>query len=195
MRRINLFAIALMAFTMVSISAFARDKVFKAFGTSKLDVATKIQVGGFWADSWNMHNKIATQVSNNDFIITLYPQKEEAWNYYCKIKLKEFTVPDKKNIKKHKKERKDFDFPCDIEFFYNMQYPSLEECFANYGGFIVNSKDSDAKKRTIGGSIHFCWSFFSAGENFDGGESSVMEFTVEIDDTALGVHMLDHLKF
>lgn len=184
-----------MAFTMIPNFASARDKVYKAYDTNKLDVATKVQVGGFWADNWKFDNKIATQVSKNYFVITLYPKKEEAWNYYCKINLKDFAIPDKKTIKEHQKEQKDFAFPCDIEFFYNVQYPSLEECFANYGGFVVNSKDNDAKKRTIGGNIRLCWSFFNAGEKFDKGDSSEMKFTVVIDDTVLGVYMLDHLKF
>jgi hypothetical protein len=179
-----------------SLSVFAEYNAYDALGTNKLRVATKVQVGGMWGENWNTKDyKVATSISKNQFVITLYPSRDEAWNYYCKITLKDFTLPDKKSKQTHKKEKNDFVYNADIEFYYNVEYPSVEECFANYGGFAVNSKDKTAKRRNVEGRVHFNPYFFTAGDNFgeDDDEKMIMNFV--IDEVVCCVYFFDHLEF
>ena len=179
-----------------SMSICAKQQTFPAIGTHRLDVATSVKVGGFWAENWNSKDyKIATQVSKESFAITIYPAKDEVWNYYCRITLEDFSIPDKKSIRQHQKEGTMYDYKCKIEFFYNVQYPSIEECFANYGGFVVNSKDTDAKKRKVDGLISFNSYFFSAGEKFGDTDDKKMLFGINFDEVGMTVYLFDHLNF
>ena len=81
-----------------SISALANYNVYDAFGTRKLRVATTVFVGGIQAENWNTKDyKVATNISKDQFVATVYPSKDEAWNYYCKITLKNFCHFSKKH--------------------------------------------------------------------------------------------------
>lgn len=129
-------------------------ETYDAIGTRRLRVSTCVGVGGMWGEHWNTGSyKVATQISNNKFVLSLYSRDDEAWNYYCKITLKDFVIPDRKTNKAQQKSEKWFHYDCDIEFSYSVEYPSVEECFANYGGFVVNSKNTEAKKRTVKGHV------------------------------------------
>ena len=194
-RNISLIIVAILL-VVNSHAALAEYNVYNALGTNKLRVATTVQVGGMWAENWNTKDyKVATSISNNQFVITLYPSKDEAWNYYCKISINDFSIPDKKSKKTHQKEKKDFIYNCDVEFYYNVEYPSIEECFANYGGFAVNSKDKTAKKRTIEGIVHFNPYFFTAGDEFGDNDDEKMIMNFAIDEVVCGVYFFDHLEF
>lgn len=179
-----------------SIMSFAAGNAYKAIGTNKLRVATHVRVGDMWADNWNTTDyKVATTIANDKFVITLFSRKDEAWNYYCKITLKDFVIPDKKAIKAQQKLPYDFNYQCEVEFFYNVEYPSVEECFANYGGFIVNSKDPAAKRRTVDGSIILNSYFFTAGDEFGDNQDEVMIAELSFDEVGYGIYFIDHLIF
>lgn len=181
---------------MAYMFADARQQTFPAIGTNRLDVATSVKVGGFWSEKWNQTDyKLATQISKESFILTIYPSKDEVWNYFCKVTLLDFSIPDKKSIKSHQKEEKHFVYNAKIEFFYNVQYPSLEECFASYGGFVVNSKDAEAKKRTVDGLVSFDPYFFTAGKNFGDKDEEVMRLGIHLDEVGMTIHLFDHLEF
>lgn len=179
-----------------SVSAFADYNVYDAFGTRKLRVATTVFVGGIQAENWNTKDyKVATNISKDQFVATIYPSKDEAWNYYCKITLKNFSIPDKKTQKKYQKDGYNFVADADVEFYYNVEYPSLEDCFANYGGFVVNSKDKSAKKRTVEGRVELSPYFFTAGKNFGDDDKEKMLMHVVLDDLIFSVFFFDHLEF
>ena len=148
MRLTNLFAIVLACVLNVLP---VMSKTYDAEGTHRLKVSTCVRVGGIWGEKWNRDAyKVATQYDGEQFIVTLYSRNDEVWNYYCKIIVNDFAIPDKKTIKQKQKDNKWFTFQnCDIEFFYDVEYPSIEECFANYKGFVVNSNDSSATRRFI----------------------------------------------
>ena len=185
---------AILASILICMPVNARNRVYKAFGTSRIDVATKVFVGNFWAENWNMTSyKSAFSISNNSFVMTLYPSNDEVWNNYCKVTLIDFSVPDKKTIKKTKKAKENFFYKCKVEFYYNVQFPSIEECFANYGGFIVNSKNADAKKRVVEGAVWLNSDFFTAGKDFD--DEHNMIFNLFFDEVAFSIYLYDHLLF
>jgi len=188
--------LVLLCINSITVHAYTSGNTYKAIGTHKLKVATTVKVGGMWAENWNQKDyKVATTISNDQFIVVLYPRNDEAWNYYCKITLKDFTIPDKKTQKTTQKKDLDFVYLCDVEFYYNVEYPSLEECFANYGGFVVNSKDKAAKKRIVEGAMHFNSYFFTVGNKFGDKENEKMMMSVVIDDLVYSMFLFDHLEF
>lgn len=179
-----------------SISVFADYNVYDAFGTRKLRVATTVFVGGIQAENWNTKDyKVATNISKDQFVVTIYPSNDEAWNYYCKVTIKDYIIPDKKLQKKYQKDGFNFVANADVEFYYNVEYPSLEDCFANYGGFVVNSKDKSAKKRTVEGRVEVNPYFFSAGKNFGDDKKDEMIMHLVLDDLIFSVYFFDHLEF
>ena len=179
-----------------SIPVFADYNVYDAFGTRKLRVATTVFVGGIQAENWNTTDyKVATNISKDQFVAMIYPSKDEAWNYYCKITIKDFNIPDKKTIKEKQKKEDNFYYNANVEFYYSVEYPSLEDCFANYGGFVVNSKDKSAKKRIVDGYVQFSPYFYTAGKKFGDKEEEKMLMAVIIDDLVFSVFFFDHLEF
>ena len=195
MRNYKVLAIVAVALFIGIKPICAVQKTYPARKANKLDVATKVNVGGYWADSWDRKVAIVTNFSDNSCVITLFPQNEQAWNFYCRITLKDFTIPNSKIIKEHKKSQDLYYYACNVEYFYNVQYPSIEECFASYAGFVVTSKDTEAKKRTIEGQIGLNPFFFSAGDKFGDKIEELMDFHLFIDDVAMRVYFMDHLKF
>ena len=104
-------------------------------------------------------------------------------------------MPDKKTNKAKQKANHNFVYYCDIEFFYNVEYPSIEECFANYGGFVVNSKDKEAKKRKIKGVVTFNSYFFTAGNKYGDNDDEEMYICLYFDEVGYEIWLYDHLKF
>ena len=179
-----------------AIMVFAEWYTYDAIGTNKLRVGTNVRVGDMWGDNWNNKDyKIATTLTTNTFVITLFSRNDEAWNYYCKINLKDFSIPDKKVRRTYQKNDKWFKYDCDVEFYYNVEYPSIEECFANYGGFAVNSKNKEAKKRKVEGSIQLNPYFFTAGEDIGDNDDEKMVVNLFFDEVGYAIYFLDHLKF
>ena len=176
----------------------AEADIYKAEGTNRFKVSTCVRVGDIWAERWNSSDyKVATTLADGNFIVTLYPRNEEAWNYFCKITIKDFTIPNRKTIYKNQNSALWFSYDdCDIEFFYNIEYPSIEECFANYGGFVVNSKNQSAKKRTVKGRVTLNPYFFTAGKrnhNNTGKENMVVNFF--FDEVGFAIDFYDYLLF
>ena len=194
-RNISLIIVSILL-VVNSLAALAEYNVYNALGTNKLRVATTVFVGGIQAENWNTKDyKVATNISKDQFVATIYPSKDEAWNYYCKITLKNFNIPDKKSQKKYQKEGFNFVYTADVEFYYNVEYPSLEDCFANYGGFVVNSKDKSAKKRTVEGRVELNPYFFKVGKEFGDNDDEKMMMHVVLDDLIFSVYFFDHLEF
>ena len=194
MKRTYLFAL-IMAFALHAIPSSA--KTYYAEGTNRLRVSTCVCVGNMWAEKWNnTAYKAATTYNGDKFIITVYARNDEVWNYYCKITINDFSIPDRKTIKAHQKNDKWFFYgDCDIEFFYNVEYPSVEECFANYGGFVVNSKDTSAKKRKVKGRAKFNPYFFTAGSEKKDVKKMDMAINCWFDEVGYGVDFTDLLLF
>ena len=195
MKKFKLFAIVVMACALNVLPIMS--KTYDAAGTNRLRVSTCVRVGDMWAENWNnLDYKVATQLTEEKFVVTLYSRNDEAWNYFCKITINDFTLPPKKIIKENLKNDKWFNYiNCDVEFFYNVEYPSVEECFANYRGFAVNSKDSEAKKRKVQGKVTFCPTFFTAGN--EGKDTSKMNMTLNcfFDEVAFAISFIDLLLF
>lgn len=194
MKSIKLFAaIAACLLNALSIGA----KTYNAEGTNRLRVSTCVCVGNMWAEKWNNNDfKAATVYSGDKFIITVYPRNDEVWNYYCKITINEFSIPDKKTIKAHQKNNKWLFYgDCDVEFFYNVEYPSIEECFANYGGFVVNAKDTSAKKRKVKGRVKVNPDFFTAGKEKKDVKKMDMAINCYFDEVGYAVDFTDLLLF
>ena len=166
----------------------------KGEGDNRINVSTRVAIGDYWGENWNQKdNKIHTSINKNKFIITLYPRSEEVWNYYCRITVQDFVLPDKKERKEHVKNGTDYLYKCNVEFFYNVKYPSLEECFANYGGFVVNSKDTEAKKRTVEGVLRLNSMFFSLGEKFKDGDWMLARLLLE--EVGIDMYFMNLLYF
>ena len=194
-RNISLIIVAILL-VVNSLAALAEYNVYNALGTNKLRVATTVQVGGMWAENWNTTDyKVATNISKDQFVAMIYPSKDEAWNYYCKITIKDFKIPDKKTIKEKQKKDDNFYYNANLEFYYSVEYPSLEDCFANYGGFVVNSKDNSAKKRIVEGYVQFSPYFYTAGKKFGYDDKEKMLMYVVLDDLTFSVFFFDHLEF
>lgn len=192
-----LIVFAFLAINSLNCLIYADGFAYPAMGTHQLEVGTCVWLGGIWGNNTNESDYMAsTKVSTNSFEITLYPKQDEPWNYLCKISLKNFVIPDRKTQKEHQKGKnaKSFEYDCDIEFFYSVDYPSVEECFANYGMFMVNAKDN-AKKRTVSGKIQFNKYFFSAGEEYGYNDDEQMVAVLSIDNVGLAIDFLTHLKF
>ncbi len=159
--------LVLVCVVAMSSSLFARGRVYSAYKQSPVNVSTCVYVGGMWGTTWDDENyNVLTSCSGNKFIVTVYPRTEQPWNYVCKITVNDFNIPTKKESKKQQKKDIWFEYPCTVEFFYNVDYPSMEECFANYGGFMVNAKDQ-AEKRNVSGVLKFNSHFFTAGNEKD----------------------------
>ena len=88
-----------------------------------------------------------------------------------------------------------FYYNANVEFYYSVEYPSLEDCFANYGGFVVNSKDNSAKKRIVEGYVQFSPYFYTAGKKFGDKDEEKMLMSVILDDLVFSVFFFDHLEF
>lgn len=194
MKKIKLFAVVVACLFNVT-AAFAAT--YDAMGTNRLRVSTCVRVGDMWAEKWNNTDyKVATTYKGDKFVVTVYARNDEVWNYYCKITINDFSIPDKKSIKAHQKYDKWFVYSdCDVEFFYNVEYPSLEECFANYGGFVVNSKDSSAKKRKVKGKTSICNTFFTAGKEKKDVKKMDMTLNCWFDEVAYAISFTDLLVF
>lgn len=148
----------------ISDLCHAKQLWANAIGQNRINVSTNVRVGDSWGEHWNNRNyKILSTISENSFVVTLYLRNDEAWNYFCKIKIDNFIIPPMKEIRKHIKNNQWYNYDCQVEFFYNVEYPSIEECFANYGGFVVNSKDPNAKKRVVEAKVTLNPHFFYAG--------------------------------
>lgn len=197
MKKIKLFAIVVMA--CVSNVLPVMSKTYDAAGTNRLRVSTCVRVGDMWAEKWNNQDyKVATQFNATEekFVVTLYSRDDEVWNYFCKITINDFTLPTKKIIKENQKNDKWFQYNnCDVEFFYNVEYPSVEESFANYGGFAVNSKNSAAKKRTVKGQVILCSTFFTAGGEKKDTNKMNMTINCFFDEVAYAISFIDLLLF
>lgn len=194
MKRIKVFAI-IMACLFNVTAAFA--VTCDAMGTNRLRVSTCVRVGEMWAEKWNNTDyKVATTVSETKMVITLYARNDEVWNYYCKITINDFSIPTWKMIKQHQKTGKWFRYEdCDVEFFYNVEYPSIEECFANYGGFVVNSKNTAAKKRTVKGFVIMNDYFFTASMEQKDALKMKMTINCFFDEVGFGIGFTDLLNF
>lgn len=193
MKTKKLFAVlTIVMMSCISIPCSAKQLWPDGIGNNKLNVSTCVAVGGSWGERWNnQFYRILSSISENHFIITLYPRNEEAWNYFCKITIDDFVMPSKKADKLQKKSGKWYSYPCKVEFFYNVEYPSIEECFANYGGFIVNSKDTDVKKRVVAGRLNLNPDFFTAGN----GEKVDMTLNLWLDNLGFAISFNKNLQF
>ena len=128
--------IIILFFTFLTCICTPIDAATKGEGDNRIDVSTRVAVGEYWGERWNSKdNRIFISIRDNKFVITLYPRTEEVWNHYCKITISDFMIPDKKIRQEHVKKSLDYIYECTVDFYYNVEYPSLEECFANYGGF------------------------------------------------------------
>lgn len=163
--------IIILFFTFLTCICTPIDAATKGEGDNRIDVSTRVAVGEYWGERWNSKdNRIFISIRDNKFVITLYPRTEEVWNHYCKITISDFMIPDKKIRQEHVKKSLDYIYECTVDFYYNVEYPSLEECFANYGGFVVNSKAPDAKKRTVVGKLRLNAKFFSCDDEYKAGD-------------------------
>lgn len=190
----NIFAIVLAcALNVLPVMS----KTYDAAGTHRLKVATGVRVGGIWGEKWNRDTyKVATQYEDDQFVITLYSRNDEVWNYFCKITINDFFIPSKKEIKQKQKDKKWFTYSnSDIEFFYNVEYPSIEECFANYMGFVVNSNNPAAKKRKVKGVVTFNPYFFTAGNEKKDDRKMRMVLNCHFDEVSYGIEFYDLLRF
>ena len=194
MKKNKLFAIAMACVLNVSL-AFAVS--YDAMGTNRLRVSTNVRVGDMWGEKWtNGMFKVATVTSDNKMTITLYSQNDEVWNYYCKITINDFSLPTWKMIKQNQKNDKWFHYEdCDVEFFYNVEYPSVEECFANYKSFVVNSKNAEAKKRVVKGHVILNPYFFTAGNEQKDVQKMNMTINCFFDEVAFAISFKDLLNF
>lgn len=164
-----------------------------AIGQNRFNVATKAAVGGLWGDSWNNKDyKILTSISNQNFELTLYPRDDEPWNYVCKIKVKDFKIPTKKTEKEQRKSKKWYSYDCEVEFFYDVELPSIEDCFANYGGFVISSADEGAKKRVVSATLKLNPDFFIAGSK---PSNYTMTINLVLDNVGFAISFMEYLLF
>ncbi len=194
MKKLKLFVIVMTCLLNVSL-AFA--ETYDAMGTNRLKVLTNVRVGDMWGERWNRTDyKVATVVKEHSMVITLYSRNDEVWNYYCKITINDFSIPTWKMIKQNQKKDAWFNYKdCDVEFFYNVEYPSVEECFANYQSFVVNSKNTAAKKRTVKGIVTLSPYFFTAGNEQKDVSKMDMTLNCFFDEVAFALGFKDLLNF
>lgn len=195
MKKIKLFAIIMTCLLNVNL-IFAES--YDAMGTNRVKVSTNVRVGELWGERWNRTDfKVATAINDNKMVLTLYPRTDEAWNYFCKITISDFSIPTWKEIKQHqKKDSWFYYYDCEVEFFYNVEYPSIEECFANYGCFVVNSKNKEAKRRVVKGErISLNPYFFTAGSEQKDINKMNMTLNCFFDEVGVAISFQELLNF
>ncbi len=162
---------------------------YRDSGTVSTYVSTNVNLGGTWGVRWHETMAANIQFSNSSFVVTVFPRNDEPWNYVCKITLQGFRTPSKEELRQHEKSKTWFDYPCTVEYFYDVQYPTLEDCFANAGGFIVNSKNKDASKRIFDAKIRLNDTFFT--DRTDGSQILSLEF----EDLGYGINLATNIYY
>lgn len=170
----------------VSVFLSANATFFSGYEPARMPVSTFVGIGGIWGSTSQNVMGMFTKLSGTDFIIMLYDKKSEPWDYYCKVTIHDFQIPDLKTAKLAEKEDKQWwNFEnCEMEYFYNIENPSLEQLFAEKGNFTLKINDEGASKRTVKCKTSLCPSFFYLGKNI---KAQVINFFIE--DISYGISL------
>jgi len=156
-------------FIVVLISSFCSSTFashwYVARGQNKLDIQTSVNIGSIWADKWLDDCRVVSQYDGSTLILSIYAKNANPWDYLAKVTIPNIPVPDKKEQKSRIKSQQQYQYECKVEFFYSVEYPSVEECLAKYNNFMVPI-NSDASKRVVEGKAYINPEFF-IGANTD----------------------------
>lgn len=178
----------------VSVFLSANATFFSGYEPARMPVSTFVGIGGIWGSTSQNTMGMFTKLSGTDFIIMLYDKTSEPWDYYCKVTIHDFQIPDLKTAKEVEKVGKQWwNFEnCEMEYFYNIENPSLEQLFAEKGNFILKINDEGASKRTVKCKTSLSPSFFYLSKNFN---SQAINFFIEDISYGISLGNVNYLLF
>lgn len=86
-------------------------------------------VNGYWSKWQNLYGA-EFQGAINDFV--LYPEYQHPSEFFVRVRINNFYLPSKQQIKEHKKTNTWFEYSGTVEYYVSNQYPTIESIFKDY---------------------------------------------------------------